>query len=244
MTVDPAARRARVRRRRDAGRARRARPRRTGSPCPAGTVSHTGVGGLTLGGGMGWLTPQARPDDRQPGVGPGRARRRALRARESPTEHADLFWALRGGGGNFGVVTEFEFRLHEVGPIVQFGLLFCRPGPGGARAAAGARRRRRRCPRRSAPRSSALNAPPAPFVPEEHHFAPGIALILVGFGDAGGARGAVAPLRTALRAAVRVRHADAVRRAAADARRGERLGRPRLREGRSTSTSSPTTPSR
>ena len=42
----------------------------------------------------------------------------------SATEHPDLFWALRGGGGNFGVVTEFEFRLHEVGPIVQFGMLF------------------------------------------------------------------------------------------------------------------------
>ena len=39
-------------------------------------------------------------------------------------EHADLFWAIRGGGGNFGVVTEFEFQLHEVGPIVQYGLFF------------------------------------------------------------------------------------------------------------------------
>jgi predicted CxxxxCH...CXXCH cytochrome family protein len=44
--------------------------------------------------------------------------------RASADEHADLFWAIRGGGGNFGVVTEFEFRLHEVGPIVHLGFLF------------------------------------------------------------------------------------------------------------------------
>ena len=42
----------------------------------------------------------------------------------SPSENADLFWAIRGGGGNFGVVTEFEFALHEVGPMIHFGLLF------------------------------------------------------------------------------------------------------------------------
>ena len=100
-----------------------------GLAVPAGTVSHTGVGGLTLGGGMGWLTPHARADDRQPGsaevvLADGRC------VRASADEHPDLFWALRGGGGNFGVVTEFEFRLHEVGPIVQFGMSVRRAGPG------------------------------------------------------------------------------------------------------------------
>ena len=44
--------------------------------------------------------------------------------RASAEENPDLFWAIRGGGGNFGVVTEFEFRLHEVGPIINFGMLF------------------------------------------------------------------------------------------------------------------------
>jgi FAD/FMN-containing dehydrogenase len=44
--------------------------------------------------------------------------------RAAADEHADLFWAIRGGGGNFGVVTEFEFRLHEAGPIIQLGLPF------------------------------------------------------------------------------------------------------------------------
>ena len=149
----------------------------------------------------------------------------------APTEHPDLFWALRGGGGNFGVVTEFEFRLHEVGPIVQFGLLFVEQD----RAAHALRTARRRdlasFPRGSRPRSSAANAPPAPFVPESHHFAPGIGVIVIGFGTAEEHAAAVAPLRKALAPLFDAVTADAVRRPAADVRRAHVLGRPHLHEG-------------
>ena len=83
-----------------------------------------------------------------------------------PTEHPDLFWALRGGGGNFGVVTEFEFRLHEVGPMVQLGLFFWSIDRAATRC--GRARRRRSRAARGDPGALivvALNAPPAAVRP-------------------------------------------------------------------------------
>jgi FAD binding domain-containing protein/berberine-like enzyme len=87
-----------------------------------GTVSNTGVSGLTLGGGLGWLMGKhGLACDNLLSVDLVTAEGKVVTASEA--EHPDLFWALRGGGGNFGVATSFAFRLHEVGPQVLGGLV-------------------------------------------------------------------------------------------------------------------------
>jgi FAD/FMN-containing dehydrogenase len=119
--VDPAARTARV-----AGGTLWAQVNREtqahGLATTGGVVSSTGVGGLTLGGGLGWLMPKYGMSlDNLNAVEMVLADGRIVRAADS--ENSDLFWAVRGGGGNFGVASSFEFRLHQVGPMVSGGLV-------------------------------------------------------------------------------------------------------------------------
>lgn len=158
---------------------------------PVGVVSHTGVGGLTLGGGMGWLT-------RKHGLSidnlvaatvvtaDGRIR--------STAEDEDLLWAIRGGGGNFGVVTEFVFTLHPVGPMVQVGLMFWGLDQG-ADFLRHARGVVRALPAEANVIIGAVNAPPAPFVPAEHQLQPGYVAVVAGFGTADEHAGVLERLR-------------------------------------------------
>jgi FAD/FMN-containing dehydrogenase len=151
-----------------------------GLAVPAGLISHTGVGGLTLGGGMGWLSREFglsidNLDAAEVATADGHLRR------ASAGTDPDLFWAIRGGGGNFGVVTSFEFRLHEIDPIAAVGMFFwgLDQGPEALRLASDITAD---MPPGINAVIAAVNAPPAPFVPQRHHFAPGYALLLTGFG--------------------------------------------------------------
>src|SRR5262245_3204809 len=132
-----------------------------------GLVSTTGVGGFTLGGGIGWLMRKhGLACDDVLAADVVTADGRVVRASE--TENAELFWGLRGGGGNFGIVTEFELALHAVGPTVYAGPVFY-PAD-----AAGALLRLFREWSADAPDDltgfvSLMTAPPLPVIPEGWH---------------------------------------------------------------------------
>ncbi len=167
-----------------------------GLAVPLGEVGHTGLGGIATGGGMGWLTRlHGTTSDNVVAAQVVVADGRILRA--APDENPDLFWAIRGGGGNFGVVTSFELALHEVGPQVELGLLFY-----GMEEAADALRIAREVIPDLPPDMTfqvvALSAPPEPFVPPEHHGRLGFALAVVGFGSEAMHRAVVDRVRGAL----------------------------------------------
>ena len=167
-----------------------------GLAVPGGFISTTGVAGLTLGGGFGWLSRLAGlTSDNLVGAEVVTADGRVLRA--AADENEDLFWALRGGGGNFGVVTSFEFGLTPVGPLVHLGMFMYAPEQG-EDLFRFAREYVKDLPDDCGVFMAGLSAPPEPFVPEEHHLAPVYAFLIVGFGDPESHAALVQPVRNAL----------------------------------------------
>jgi hypothetical protein len=158
-----------------------------------GVISHTGVGGLTLGGGMGWLTRRAGLScDNLVSAEVVLADGSIVTA--SAGEHPDLFWALRGGGGNFGVVTAFELALHEVGPEAQLGFFFWGVDQG-AEALRFCRGYIAGLPDDAGVLLAGLSAPPEPFVPDEHQLQDGFALLVATWGSAAEHAELVRPVR-------------------------------------------------
>ena len=158
-----------------------------------GLVSSTGIAGFTLGGGIGWLMRKhGLACDNLRAAEVVTADGRTVTANES--ENPDLFWGLRGGGGNFGVVTSFEFDLHPVGPTVCAGAVFY----DGERAAEILRFYSEFCkdlPDELTTLANLITAPPAPFLPEEWHGRKLVALIGCYAGDPEEGAAAMAPLQ-------------------------------------------------
>jgi FAD/FMN-containing dehydrogenase len=164
-----------------------------GLATPVGINSTTGVAGLTLGGGFGWLSrTYGLTVDNLLSADVVTAAGELVRASES--DHPDLFWAIRGGGGNFGVVTSFEFRLHPVGPQVIAGLIV-HPFSAAKEVLSAYRRLVAEAPDELCCWVVMRKAPPLPFLPPAVHGTDVLVLALCHAGDLTAGEKAAAPFR-------------------------------------------------
>jgi FAD/FMN-containing dehydrogenase len=159
-----------------------------------GLVSSTGIAGFTLGGGVGWLLRKCGLTcDNLVSADVVTADGQLVTASEQ--ERPDLFWALRGGGGNFGVVTSLEYRLHPVGPLVFAGAVFY-AGAAAAEVVRGWRDLTAALPDELTTLANILVAPPVPFLPEAVHGQPVVGILGVYAGSVEDGAKAAQPLRT------------------------------------------------
>jgi FAD/FMN-containing dehydrogenase len=157
-----------------------------------GRVSGTGVGGLSLGSGSGWLERAfGFVCDNLVSAEVVTADSRIVTASE--TENPDLFWAIRGGGGNFGVVTEFTLRLHPLGPIV-FGGMLLYPGSMAVDVLRNWRDFMLSAPDEVGSGVALITAPPEEFVPEPARGQPCVGVVIAYAGDPAEAPGVLAPM--------------------------------------------------
>jgi FAD/FMN-containing dehydrogenase len=164
-----------------------------GLAAPLGFVSTTGIAGLTLGGGFGYLTRRCGwTCDNVVSFDAVTADGRIVRASE--TEHPDLFWALRGGGGNFGVVTGFTYRLAEVGPEIVGGTIAW-PAAEAPRVLELFRGIAEDAPPELAVAAGLRKAPPAPWLPKEIHGQDIVVLFVCHTGDVADGERLVAPIK-------------------------------------------------
>jgi FAD/FMN-containing dehydrogenase len=164
-----------------------------GLAAPSGIVTHTGVAGLTLGGGIGWIM-------RKHGLSVDRLRSVDLVTADgefvkaSHDENADLFWGVRGGGGNFGIVTEFEFDLVPLGPTILAGPIFW-PMENSREVLRFYRDWVAEAPDELMTIVVHRKAPPLPFVPQELHGKPVVMVICCWVGDIEEGERFIKPLR-------------------------------------------------
>jgi FAD/FMN-containing dehydrogenase len=163
-----------------------------GLATPVGINSTTGIAGLTLGGGFGWLTRKyGMTVDNLVSAELVTADGQTIRVSEK--ENADLFWALRGGGGNFAVVTQFEFKLHEIGPEVLAGLIVF-PFDQAKQVLAQYREFVESAPEELNVWAVLRKAPPLPFLPGNVHGKEVVVLATIYIGDAAQGEKLIEPL--------------------------------------------------
>ncbi|MFF7751768.1 FAD-binding oxidoreductase [Streptomyces sp. NPDC007971] len=159
-----------------------------------GLISTTGISGFTLGGGVGWLLRRhGLTSDNLTAAQVVTADGRVVRA--DAHEHSELFWALRGGGGNFGVVTSLEYQLYPVGPQVLAGLIVY-PREQAEQVIKGWRELTGSMPDDLTTVVNLTTAPPLPFLPEEVHGTRVVVVLGMYAGDPAAGEAAVGPLRT------------------------------------------------